>query len=170
MGLFERCFFYLYPTNMKVLHPENAEAHWLRCNLLIATIVHSGLAFFCLALVGFWPMVINLLQACVVYSCYLTMREREIVVYLILIVIQMVTDFFSLFKEDKDTNSKGSLKFLGVMVLVCTCAILGYMVGKAYYEFRKIGGLHMKYKYLDENQRPLLYEEKIAGQAMDYAN
>ena len=144
-----KLFFYLFPTKMKEIPEENDEGKWLRCSLLIATIVHAGLTFFCLALVGFWEMLINLIQVSFSYSCYLTMREREIIFYLFLLLVQILTQFFGLFKP-QEANTKASLKFLGAMICITTCAILGYMVGKAYYEFRVIGGLHMKYKGLDD--------------------
>ena len=155
-----RVFFYLYPTNKKELPEENKAGHWMRCVMMICVFVHFSLAFFCLAFVGFWPMIINLLQSANAYSAYLTMRERAIVFYLVLVCVQVVTEFLNLFSSDDSQGDQGSLKTLGAMVCISACAILGYMVGKAYYDFRVIGGIHMKYQHLPENQNPILQEKK----------
>ncbi len=142
-----RLFFSLYPSKRKEIPEDNVDGHTLRVMLLIATIAHSLLAFFCLAFVGFWPMIINVIQAAWAYSCYLTMREREIVLYLFLLCVQIICQFFGLFSNESE-NDKGSIKFLGAMICICTCSIMGYLVGKEYYSFRMIGGLHMLYKPL----------------------
>ena len=92
-----RVFFYLYPSKRKEIPEGNDDGEYLRVMLLIAIILHSGLAFFCLAFVGFWPMLINVIQAAFAYSCYLTMREREVVFYLFLLIVQVVTQFLGLF-------------------------------------------------------------------------
>ena len=86
----EKLFFYLYPSDRKEIPDENKPGLWLRCMLLIAVVVHMGLSFFSLAIVGFYPLVINLIQASWSYSCQLTMRERQIVIYLVLLLVQMV--------------------------------------------------------------------------------
>ena len=154
-----RVFFYLYPSKRKEIPEGNDDGEYLRVMLLIAIILHSGLAFFCLAFVGFWPMLINVIQAAFAYSCYLTMREREVVFYLFLLIVQVVTQFLGLF-EPKTENDQGSLKFLGAMICICVCAVLGYLVGKAYYSFRVVGGLHMLYKPILEAQKAEL-EKKL---------
>ena len=58
----------------------------MRCLALISTIVHFGMLIFCLALVGLYPMLFNLAQCFFVYSVYLTVREKEMVVYLLLLL------------------------------------------------------------------------------------
>ena len=80
----ERMFFRFYPATKKPT--ETPEGEWMRCLSLISMIIHQCLFIFCLALVGAGPMVLNFLQACWVYSVYLTMREREMIVYMILLL------------------------------------------------------------------------------------
>ena len=47
------------------------------------------------------------------------------------------------------------------MVSSVLCVLLGYMVGKAYYDFRKSGGLHGDLK---DGKAPLLIEDQIVDQ------
>ena len=68
----ERVFFRLFPTKKK--ETTNPNGDWLRCVMLIATLLHFGMALFCMALVGFGAMILNILQAIWAYSVYLTLR------------------------------------------------------------------------------------------------
>ena len=86
-GACERTFFSLYPTIKK--EAETEEGVWLRKTLFAASIVHSVLTMGCLAIVGFMPMLFNMLQACWSYSCYLTLREREVWVYMVILFLQL---------------------------------------------------------------------------------
>ena len=64
--------------------------------LRIAWIAHLGLAIMALAMVGFWCMFINVLQQCVAYSGYLTLRERQVIFYLFLLLVQVVYDLLGM--------------------------------------------------------------------------
>ena len=55
---------------------------------------------FCLALVGAGAMVFNFLQGLWAYSVYLTLREREAIVYLLLLAGQIVHSTFFLIGDD----------------------------------------------------------------------
>jgi len=57
---------------------------------LFATLAHGGLTVLGLALVGFICMIMNLVQCCFTYSCYLTLREREIWIYMFLLLAQVL--------------------------------------------------------------------------------
>ena len=97
----ERIFFSLYPSSSKTA--ETPEGDWLRRMLFISLFVHAGLAGWALALIGFWPMIINLAQLAWAYSCYLTLREREIAVYMVLLLAQLIYNICCLFgSSDKD--------------------------------------------------------------------
>ena len=75
MGCFdcmEKFFFRLYPTTQK--KTTNPRGVWLRCVMLIATILHFLMALFCMALVGFPAMILNIVQCLWSYSVYLTLR------------------------------------------------------------------------------------------------
>ena len=81
-----QCFFFFYPSKKKEIPVGNEEATWMRCIALISSFVHFGMLIFCLALVGVYPMLFNLAQCFFVYSVYLTLREREMAVYLLLLM------------------------------------------------------------------------------------
>ena len=67
--------------------PEGHEtATWFRCLALISTFVHFGLLIFCLAFVGAYTMIFNLAQCFFVYSVYLTVRETEMIIYILLLI------------------------------------------------------------------------------------
>ena len=89
-----RLFFALWPTKRK--EAETEEGHWLRRMVFIAMILHCGLAIVNLAMVGFWGMFFNLVQAAWSYSCYLTLREREIWVYMVILGIQTIYQLFAI--------------------------------------------------------------------------
>ena len=82
----EKCFFWFYPSKKKEIPADHDTAIWFRCLALISTVVHFGLLIFCLAFVGVYPMIFNLLQCFFVYSVYLTVRETEMVVYILLLI------------------------------------------------------------------------------------
>ena len=78
-----RVFFALYPSSKKEAHTE--EGHWLRRMCAVATFVHFGLTVLGLAMIGFGTMIMNFLLSCWAYSCFLTLREREVWLYMIVL-------------------------------------------------------------------------------------
>lgn len=120
-------------------------------------------------------MFINLCQTMWAYSCYLTLREREIWVYVIILLIQVIYCTICLLGLNHDATTKeSSMQTLGKLVCLCVCGILGYLIGKAYYDFRKSGGLH---GLAPGSAKPLLVEDKLvdgagvaAGVAEGYVN
>ena len=69
-----KIFFVLWPRKMKqALTPEGET---LRTACTIATVVHTLMYLMCIAVVGFTPTVVNLINAAFAYSCKLTLRER----------------------------------------------------------------------------------------------
>ena len=83
----ERWFFKFYPAVRKEAY--TAEGFWMRKISLVSCIIHNLLFVFCLALVGAGPMILNFLQAMWTYSVFLTLREREMAVYLLLLAGQI---------------------------------------------------------------------------------
>ena len=88
--------------------------------------------FVTIAIVGFIPMLINILNAAWAYSCYLTLREREIIFYFILLFLSLVDNTWNLFDNDK----KGNVQVLGHLICIAVDVLLGIYIGKAYYHFR----------------------------------
>jgi uncharacterized membrane protein YedE/YeeE len=65
--------------------------------MLFAMTVHIVLFFFSFAVVGFASMVSNLCMSAWTYSIHLTLREKQLVFYLFILVIGIVECIFSLF-------------------------------------------------------------------------
>ena len=148
---FERCFFRLYPTKKK--ETINPNGHWLRCVMLIATFLHFGMALFCMALVGFAAMILNILQCVWSYSVYLTLREREMCFYILALLAQLVQCFFSLFKGDE--TATGAFQTGGTIGNIVGCCVMLFMGGRALWKFHSTGGLHGS-EPDDDLEEPLL--------------
>ena len=84
---FERCFFRFYPSKQKKTDTE--EGVWMRRTMMLTFLAHFSLAVFTLACVGFWEMFTNVIMSCWAYSAYLTMREKAIILYMVLLVGQI---------------------------------------------------------------------------------
>ena len=164
-GTCERTFFSLYPTILK--QPETEQGVWLRKTLLITCVVHFCLTLASLAIIGFWPMTLNLLQTCWSYSCYLTLREREVWFYLILLFIQAFYLVLHLLGFGDDTGDDSAFQTLGHLIAICCCGLVGWLVASAFYAFRKSGGLHGT---LEQGANPILFEDKMLGKAKNGAN
>ena len=138
----EKWFFRFYPSKKK--ETETPEGEWLRCVALISTILHEALFIFCLALVGFGPMIFNFLQGLWTYSIYLTLREREMAFYMILLIGQVVQCVLGLLGigGGDDTDKLGAFQMGGMIANTVACGILLVMNGRAWYQFHESGGLH----------------------------
>ena len=147
----EKWFFKLFPSQPK--KPETPEGEWMRCMSFITCIVHNGMFVLCLALVGFGAMIFNFLQAVWIYSVYLTLREREMIVYLILLLGQIAQAFCYLFISDEDTTL-AAFQQGGIISCLVVCGILLVVNGRALYAFHEAGGLHGK-----AVNKPLLQED-----------
>ena len=101
-----RMFFTLYPSQKKQAFTE--EGVWLRKMCLLATIVHASLSIIGLTLVGFQCMFLNLIECLWVYSCYLTLREREIWAYMVILLIQITLNILDLFGITDGENTRES--------------------------------------------------------------
>ena len=136
-------FFKFYPSIKK--EARNEESLWLRKMCLIATVIHFSLSILSLALIGFGPMIFNLLQTCWIYSCYLTLREREVAVYLFILLGQTIYCIFAILGvgEDPGTES-GAFQSLGHIIILCFLVLMAYLVGKAEWDFHQRGGLKAK--------------------------
>ena len=130
-----KLFFRWYPNARK--ETETEEGEWVRTALSISLTTHILLFFTSFAIVGFISMLANLILCCICYSAFLTMRERSLVFYLFVLLIAFTEGTVSLF-----TSKLGNLQFLGKMINLCVYCLLAYMQGKAYYDFKKSGGLH----------------------------
>ena len=106
-------------------------------------------------------MLINLLQAAVTYSCYLTLREREVWVYVFLLFVQVISCTLTLCGVGQDEHAdggNGAMQTLGRMLCLVFSCLCGFLIGKASYDCRKSGGLHGG---LAKGDAPLLLEDKL---------
>ena len=152
-----RFFFKLYPARKK--ETRNEASRCLRNVLLIATLLHFTLVLLSLALIGFKPMIFNLAQVMICYSCYLTIREREVVFYLLVLAAQIfycVTRILGFGEEEQ----KGTFQSLGNMIIMGVCVLLAYLVGKAWWDFHSRGGLKGTDPIIDEESKaPMVVDE-----------
>ena len=137
----QRFFYRLYPSSKKESTSNMTYANWLRCVCLIATITHFTLIIFCLAFCGFGPMAFNFFQAAFAYSCYLTLREREMIVYIILLVGQIIYCSMKLLNGGEDGEPAAATQTGGYIGNIVAAAILLYMSIRAEWLFNSTGGL-----------------------------
>ena len=83
--MFARAFFYLWPSDKKPFYTD--EGKRLRWAMMAVTILHIINFVVALGLVGFWPMLYNLFLASWAYSCYLTLREKELGLYFVWLIL-----------------------------------------------------------------------------------
>jgi hypothetical protein len=157
--LTRKIFTNMYPRKLKPA--LTAEGQWLRKCVGWSTVLHIIFFAFSLAFVGFLPMISNLFLATFGYSVFLTLRECEVVVYLVTILSAISGGFFDLMHhKDNDASQK-----MGLIVMMASYVWVIYYLCRAYYFFRKSGGI--KGSRID-NQ--LLLEEKLAKNAGKFGN
>ena len=148
-----RAFWCLYPHELKPSFTP--EGRSIRGAFKALTIIHTIMFVFCLTIVGFVPMLYNLGLASWAYSCYLTLREREMIVYFILIVAALGQQIGSYFtgKEEGSWQSLGGLVNLGIYVLCL------YVAARYYAYFRMSGGLR---GVKDNSKQAKKYRNEVA--------
>lgn len=84
-------------------------------------------------------MILNLSMCASTYSIILTLRERQTVIYILILIFGAFEGIMTLlFQEAK----LGNLQVLGKMINVVLYLVLAYLTSKNYYIFKKMGGLH----------------------------
>ena len=88
-------------------------------------------------------MLLNLLECIWIYSCYLTLSEREVWVYMLLLFVTTLLNILDLLGiTDSETGKESSFQQLGQFIVLAVVILLGYFIGRASYLFRKSGGIH----------------------------
>ena len=86
-----------------------------------------------LAMVGFMCMMFNALQLMIVYSVYLTLREREVWIYMLLLLVQTVLNILDVLgitdNPEKVAMQESSLQQLGQFIALAMTILIGYFVG-----------------------------------------
>jgi hypothetical protein len=103
----------------------------------IATFLHGLFAILSLALVGAEAMYSAQVLGIFSYSCYLTLREWTIVLYLIITTMSA----FYLAYAGAGTLAE-STQILGLYLGIGVDLVTVYYCGRAYFYFRKTGGIH----------------------------
>ena len=68
--------------------------------------------------------------------------------------------------DDPNKRPDSAFEMMGNLISLALSCVMGYMVGRASYIFRKTGGLHGSVK---DGATPLLIEDKVAGYVRDGA-
>mmetsp|Transcript_13308 Transcript_13308/g.22602 ORF Transcript_13308/g.22602 Transcript_13308/m.22602 type:complete len:187 (-) Transcript_13308:41-601(-) len=130
----------MYPKEPKVLATK--QGAWLRAMCGVFCLLHNVFFVVALAITGFSPMIVSLLLAVWSYSAYLTVREWTVLLYVFFLGLSsflMVADNF----EDKTTRyNENTLMPIGFFLQVGMQVTGVYYIGKAYFYFRKTGGIH----------------------------
>ena len=152
--LFRKIFANMYPRKMKpALTPEG---QWLRKCVGWATVLHCLFFTFSLAFVGFLPMISNLFLATFAYSVFLTLRECEVVVHMVLILFAISGGMQDLlYHADMDSTQR-----MGLIVNMVFYVWMLWYLCRAYFYFRKSGGIKGF-----RRDKGLLPEEKLAKKA-----
>ena len=145
----------LYPAKAKAV--ESVEGRKIRKVFLMGLIIHIFLFFFNFIIVGFQAMFMNVILSCITYSCYLTVREKEMIFYLIFLLFEISQEVYCLRKV-----ALGNNQLLGTLVDIVIYFTLLVMVGRTYYGFRQSGGLRGKGKAKD------LIEDKISKKVKEF--
>ena len=130
----ERLFFNYYPSEGKF--PRTAQGRRIKKAMRFALTIHMLLFFFSFALVGFASSLLNILMSCWTYSITLTLRESQMIFYLLILAVGIVERTYSLM-----LGELGNLQILGKMINLVVYCLIAYFVSKNYYLFRKGGGL-----------------------------
>ena len=139
--LLQKLFFKLWPSEKKELY--TTQGLWLRKMAAVSMFLDFCFFVFALAIVGFVPMIIDLFMGIWGYSVYLTVREWVVVLYCI---FKCVFAFSMLFGDIGSANYRNSqqmqsTQLFGLIFNAGFHILSAYYVGRAYYYFRKNGGI-----------------------------
>ena len=92
----------LYPAKAKSV--ESVEGRKIKKVFLMDLVLHILLFFFNFIIVGFNGMFMNVILCCIAYSCYLTVREKEMMVYFIVLLFEMSNEVYCIRKVALGNN------------------------------------------------------------------
>ena len=96
MYLIKKFFYWFYPAQPKFCHTE--EGKTLRRIMCWQVGLHTTAALISLAIIGFFSMISHMLWAMWTYSIYLSLREMQIIVYLVTLLAGVSFYFTMLFE------------------------------------------------------------------------
>ena len=138
--IFKKIFNKMWPSKPKQLYTN--QGRWLRKMALLFMVLDFMFFVFSLAVVGFEPMLYDLLLGVLGYSVYLTVREWVTMLYL---AGKLFSAFALFFGERTGANYSNaplqSTQLFGEIANATFHLMSVYFVGRAYYYFRKNGGI-----------------------------
>ncbi|CDW88769.1 UNKNOWN [Stylonychia lemnae] len=129
----QRVFFRLYPSQQK--ETDTLEGDHLRTTVGVLCILHSVFFLVSLTVIGFYSMLMEVAYAVWLYSCYLTLKEWQVVLYIIALFFGFAHGIFNLFQF-----SDMRLLFYIINLVYYGCAL--FFIIKNYKDFRVTGGIH----------------------------
>ena len=138
--VFRKIFAKMYPAEKKTLY--TTQGKWLRTMAGFFMFADFCFFVFALALVGFQAMMMDLWLGLWGYSVWLTLREWVTIMYLF---FKCMAAFMLLFNSNSGSSYSGTMastQIFGLILNACFHILSVYYVGRAYYQFRKNGGIH----------------------------
>ena len=133
MNTCARIFFRLYPAALK---PANTpEGLHLRKVVKWMLICHILFTFASFAFAIIFATMTGIIYSVWVYSVYLTLREWQVILYLLTLIFGIIYGIFNIFDEPAETL------FFYILNIVFLCFAV-YFVWMAYKAFRTSGGIY----------------------------
>lgn len=104
-------------------------------------IIHGIFFMVALAFTGFQAMITALFLMTWSYSCYLTLREWLVILYVFFLIMTSVGQVLDLTNNNERSNDTTSVQVMGLLIQVGAQVAAVGNVGKAYFFFRKTGGI-----------------------------
>jgi len=95
MYIIKKFFYWFYPTRPKFCHTP--EGHKMRSVMAFQVLFHIVFALMSLTMIGFYSMMTHFVWSMWTYSCYLSLREMQLVVYLVSLLAGISAYFTVLF-------------------------------------------------------------------------
>ena len=130
-----KVFFKLYPPSAKSI--KNPEGQTLRIYFKIALILHIVLFIISLCMVGFEPMLWEIVLLAIAYSCYLTVREYMCIFYIMVLGASFINAMIKIW-----SYTSYYIKFFGYTLIVIFYGFNFYFISLQYWRFRTSGGIH----------------------------
>jgi len=135
MNIAKRVFFRLYPNKPK--EADTYEGDDLRFVLKVCCILHGLFFLASIVAIGFISMLQDIFYSCWTYSAFLTLKEWQVILYIVTLFFGSCHGIFNLFMY-----SELNLLFFILKLIYYVCAL--YFVARAYRNFRVTGGIHGK--------------------------
>ena len=114
--------------------------------------MHCCLFVVSLTAIGFYIMLSEIFFASWTYSCYLTLSEWQIILYLIALSFGILHGVFTIFQY-------GEISLLFFIILLCFYGLSIMVISRRYRKFRSAGGIHGNVDVLPRKKKT--HKEKL---------